>query len=470
MSLFADAHSPRWPDQTAAVIGSGFSGMVAAAVLARVFGTVWLIDREDHPDVPALRKTVPQAAHVHALLQSGQNVLEQVFPGFERKAIAQGSLPLKVRSGWRSFSAGRWLPPVETGVQVLSQTRPALDHLIRQQIADIAGIRPLLGRVTGLLADDAGAISGLRLLQDGAERELTVDLVVDAAGRAEQGAGWLAALGHTAPPVETGYPEVRYVSGLFSRQLGAGEDLAGWLNFASAPMTRGAVLAPVEGGRWMATATCRFDTQAPATPAELRAFLEALPDDKISSLVRDETLVSELKSYRIASVRFNRFDQATQPLPLGYLPIGDRIATFNPLYGQGMSVAALQCQALADALGQVTTADPSSDWRAALAAPYLANAAVPAEAAWLIGQASDMDYPAYRGQHSAAAVALNKDLRRAFATSIGRADRMRRIDQVLHLLEPLSHLSSLVHRPTGSGDPRQDTALAQARDISPALN
>ncbi|MFS4583148.1 hypothetical protein [Phaeobacter sp. C3_T13_0] len=470
MSVSPANHSPRWPDQTAAVIGSGFAGMVAAAVLARVFGTVWLIDREGHPDLPALRKTIPQAAHVHALLQSGQNVLENLFPGFERRAIAQGSLPLKVRSGWRSYSAGRWLPPVETGVQVLSQTRPALDHLIRQQVVSISVIRPLLGRVTGLLADDAGAITGLRLLQDGAEQELAADLVVDAAGRAEQGAGWLAALGYVAPPVEIGYPEVRYVSGLFSRRVETGDDLAGWLNFATAPMTRGAVLAPVENGRWMATATCRFDTQAPATLAEFLSFLDELPDDKISGLLAEETLTSELKSYRIASVRFNRFDQAKQPLPQGYLPIGDRIATFNPLYGQGMSVAALQCQALADALMQVTTNCASNDWRAALAPAYLPRAAAPAEAAWLIGQANDMEYPAYRGQPSAAAIALNKDLRRAFATSIGRADRMRCIDRVLHLLEPLSHLTTRDSRPVGPGLHQPNEKTTHTRQITPALN
>ncbi|ATF18569.1 hypothetical protein [Phaeobacter gallaeciensis] len=468
MTQSHDPKRPFWPDKTAAVIGSGFAGMVAAAALARTFGTVWLIDRDAHPDKPALRKSVPQAAHVHALLHSGQTVLESLFPGFEREATAQGSLPLKVRSGWRSFSAGRWLPPVDTGVQVLSQTRPALDHLIKQQIAGNAVIRPLLARVTGLLSDatDPGAVTGLRLLQEGRERDLPADLVVDAGGRAEQGAQWLADLGYAPPPVETAYPEVRYVSGLFSRRITAGEDLAGWLNFASAPMTRGAVLAPVENGRWMATATCRFDTQAPATEAEFRAFLDALPDDKISSLLTGETLVRELKSYRIAAVRFNRFDQATRPLPKGYLPLGDRIATFNPLYGQGMSVAALQCQALSDVLGQVMKADPACDWRQALAAPYLARASLPAEAAWLIGQANDMEYPAYRGQPSEAAVALNRDLRRAFATSIGRPERMRRIDRVLHLLDPLSSLAAPDRRAPPSA---REAAIADPGQTTPAL-
>ncbi|WP_242406967.1 hypothetical protein [Phaeobacter sp. S60] len=452
------------------MVGSGFAGMVAAAALARVFGTVWLIDREGHADSPAMRKTVPQAAHVHALLQSGQDVLAEMFPGFERLAITNGSLPLKVRSGWRSFSAGRWLPPVDTGVQVLSQTRPALDHLIRQQVTALPAIRPVLGRAVGLLVDDLGTISGLRLLQDGTERDLAADLVIDAAGRADQGAAWLSALGYAAPPVETGYPEVRYVSGLFTRQIDRGDDLAGWLNFAAAPMTRGGVLAPVEGGRWMATATCRFDTPAPATPAEFRAFLEALPDDKIGSLLTTENLISDLKSYRIASVRFNRFDQAAQSLPRGYLPIGDRIATFNPLYGQGMSVAALQCQALWDALSQVTTAGADCDWRRALATSYLSRALVPAEAAWLIGQASDMEYPAYRGHPSAAAISLNRDLRRAFAASIGRPERMRRIDRVLHLLEPLSHLTATDHCSADSNDPQPSPVAPPGREITPALN
>jgi 2-polyprenyl-6-methoxyphenol hydroxylase-like FAD-dependent oxidoreductase len=417
----------------AVVIGAGFAGLMTAALLARHFAHVCVVDRDDTSAAPGLRKGVPQAAHVHALLQSGRQVLSRFFPNFEQKALAAGSLKLNVRTQWRTFAGTRWMDPTDTGLHILSQTRPLLEQLIRREVFAMPTVQSLRAKVTGLRVNDQGAVSGIWLNMGAGDESLTADFVVDASGRAGQTDRWLSAVGCAPPPTQVALPDVRYVSALFTRSVSRGPDLAGWLNFASAPETRGGILAPVEDDRWIVTATCRFGEAAPSDEGVFRAFLDRLRGRKIGGLLARERLKSGFATYRIAATYFRRFDLIEHRLPAGYVPIGDALATFNPIYGQGMSVAALQAEALQQVLASLGFAE---GWRDRAAELYLARAMKPARWAWLLGQAADMEYPQYKGERSEEVTLLNRALRRAITLSIGRPQFMGHIDHMLHLLVP----------------------------------
>ena len=430
-------------DRQAAVIGAGIAGLAAAAVLARHFGRVWLIEQDASPATGKSRKGVPQAAHVHALLQAGRDALERLFPGLATGAVAAGATELHARSQWRTYSGGHWTEPVDTGPRILSQTRGLLDRQLFAHVLGLPQVTLLQGKVVGLDQDGANAGITLRLSEPG-RPTVIADLVVDASGRGNHSERWLATAGCPAPATETAFPEVRYCSALFSRGALNGPDLAGWLHLATAPATRGAVLAPVEGGRWIATLTDRYTSDAVTDEATFRGRLQDLPDGRIASLVGAEALLSEIATYRIASVRFKRFDLIADRLPPGYLPLGDTLATFNPLYAHGMSVAALQAQALEAALADQPFAD---GWQLNLRRAYLGAALRPARWAWLLGQAVDLNYGQFHGDIAPEARTLNKTLRQAFARSIGRPAAMRHIDRVLHLLEPPESLADLIGPP-----------------------
>ncbi|WP_391349645.1 FAD-dependent oxidoreductase [Azospirillum sp. A23] len=427
--------------QQAAVIGAGIAGLIACAVLAKSFQRVFLVDQDDLPDGAQGRKATPQAVHVHALLQSGRDVLARLFPGFEAAARSAGCLDLKVRSQWRTFSSGRWMEPTDTGLSILSQTRPLLEHLLRTQVLALPVVRLVKGRVCGLETDCRGGVAAVRLTDGQSPERLRAELVIDATGRGGHGDSWLTAVGCPAPPVETSFPEVRYTSALFSRSVTAGDELAGWLNLADAPATCGAVLAPVERGRWIATATDRFSCGLPKDEEGFRGFIAALSDGRIASLLARERLLTDIRSFRIASVRLKRFDAIAGRLPEGYLPIGDTLATFNPLYAQGMAVAALQARPLEHALA---AAGAGEGWRRRLAEAYVPAAMVPARWAWLLGQAVDLNYSQFRGDRCPEALELNRMLRRAFAASLGRPRLMERVDRVLHLLDAPESLDSIL--------------------------
>ena len=75
----------------AVVIGGSMAGLLAARVLADVYGEVTVIDRDRLPQSPEHRRGVPQAHHAHALLARGQQVLEELFPGITAELAARGA-------------------------------------------------------------------------------------------------------------------------------------------------------------------------------------------------------------------------------------------------------------------------------------------------------------------------------------------------------------------------------------------
>jgi len=419
------------------VIGAGIAGLAACAAAAPHARTITLVEQDVLPEKAEARRRVPQSAHVHALLQSGRSALATLFPNLEQSALMAGSLNLAVRSQWRTHSGHDWMPPTDTGPMILSQSRPLLEQLLRQNILARPNVKLLCGRVLGFTASESGAIDAVQVSTQDKTTLLPADLIIDASGRSGRSLEWLSEIGVRPPPVEQSFPEVRYASGFFTRSVTSGPDLAGWLKLAQVPETRGAVLSPVEGGRWIATAIDRFSDAMPQTPDALRGFMQDLPDPHIAHLLENETPLSDVRGFRINAVRLRRFDAPNNNLPPEYLPIGDTIATFNPLYAQGMSVAALQALALSQSLERLPK---STNWQHALQKCYLPAAMEKADWAWLLGQAVDLGYAQFKGDRRPEAADLQTTLRQIFKASIARPHLCKRIDAVLHLLAPPTSL------------------------------
>lgn len=411
----------------AIVIGAGMAGLMAARVLSEHFERVRLVEADELPDRAASRKGTPQCDHVHALLKSGEAALSRLYPGLKDELRSAGGHEFNVRSRWRAYGPGGWPEPVDVGLSMLAQTRPLLERLVRERTLQRTGIQLLRGRVRALAGE--GEVSGVVLEQDGRESRLDAELVVDATGRGGRAEAWLRDLGFTLPREEVMRPEIRYTSALFSRGVSDGSDYGGWLMFLQPPDTRSAVAIPVEGDAWQITVADRFGAAVPPEESAVRAFLRALPDPKVSELVQDERPLTDFHTYRIAEVRIRRFDEWTGDRPQGYLPIGDAIATFNPIYAQGISVAALQAQALAEA--QDAHEAPED-----VARSYIERAMEPALWAWRLGQASDLRYPQVEGERTEEVQTLADGIRRLMEASAREPALQAVYARVIHLLEP----------------------------------
>ena len=78
----------------ALVLGGSLAGLLAARVLAEHFERVTVVERDALPSDTSVRKGVPQASHVHALMRRGQQVLESLFPGLIGEMLEGVNVPL----------------------------------------------------------------------------------------------------------------------------------------------------------------------------------------------------------------------------------------------------------------------------------------------------------------------------------------------------------------------------------------
>ena len=411
----------------AVVIGSSMGGLIAAAVAARHFGQVALIDKERIPPEPEPRKSVPQGRHVHALLKSGDLFLSELFPEFHKAALQAGCLEFRVRSQWRTYGPRGWIEPVDIGLTALSQTRPLIEHVVRGFVDCLDNVESVQGTVAEITGSDTA--TGV-MLTDGSV--LSADLTIDASGRGGGTEKWLRAMTGLSVPVDEYAAQIHYASALFSRQIDSGPDFGGWLMFTPAPARNGVVALPVENNLWLVTAYTRLGEPVPTNESEFHQFLRELPDPKIGQLIEGETMVPPLSRYAIPKVAFRRFDTVSCNVPAGYVPLGDSIATFSPINAQGMSVAALQAKALDATLTQYKQ---HADWQKNVVREYVKAAAIPANWAWVLCQSLDSGFDELQGHLDLAAVELAQSIKQVAQHSAAKPDLIGAMGRALHLLE-----------------------------------
>jgi 2-polyprenyl-6-methoxyphenol hydroxylase-like FAD-dependent oxidoreductase len=329
--------------ERALVVGGSVAGLLAARVLADHADEVVVVDRDDLPDGPVERKGVPQASHVHGLLARGLTEMERLFPGLTAELAGDGGEVADPGIALHWYVNGARKPPAGIG-NGIACTRPFLEAHLRRRLNALPAITVVRGRVDGLTATD-GKVDGALLggAAEGTEGEhLRADLVVDCSGRASRADAWLGALGYEAPPRRTVNVELGYATRLFPRQpedrLGGGR---GILSVAeNVDPFRGTAAFPVEGGRWIVTVGGYHDDRPTSDPADFSSRVAADPAAALHEFADRDDALTDVATFRYpASVR--RDYHRCKRLPGGFLAAGDSVASFNPIYGQGMTSAAL---------------------------------------------------------------------------------------------------------------------------------
>ncbi|MBZ4016102.1 NAD(P)/FAD-dependent oxidoreductase [Streptomyces purpurogeneiscleroticus] len=377
------------------VLGGGTAGLLTAHVLAAYADSVTVVERDTLPPGPEHRPGVPQAHHLHVVLPGGQRALDDLLPGVVRELCAHGAFRIGVPRDAVLWSAGSWARRFPTTMHLLSCTRPLLDWVVRERVRKHRRIR-LVERTTAVgLLGDARRVSGVRVsARDTGPRDpydLYAALVVDATGRSSAAPQWLAALGPATPPAECVDPGLAYTTLQYRGAPGSDAPYQGVHIQPDRDHPRGAALFPVEADRWLLTAYGMRGHEPPTDRAGVLRFLGGLADRVLHEWARRNEPIAPPRGFRYTANRRYLYERAGAA-PYGFLAVGDACCTFNPIYAQGISVAALQAVALRTALsrrqqGRRTT---TRTLQRAVSTAY--------RPAWQLATGSDLQYPATTGE------------------------------------------------------------------------
>jgi 2-polyprenyl-6-methoxyphenol hydroxylase-like FAD-dependent oxidoreductase len=338
----------------AIVIGGGLAGLLAARVVADHFDKVTLIERDGIATQARPRKGVPQGQHVHGLLAKGKEILAQLFPDLIEALLAGGAVSGDMGRDFRWHHYGVWKASFDSGIGCMLFTRPYLESQIAERVSRLPNVQIVQGAVDGLtVASEHHLITGVRMRTHAGESSvLTADLIVDASGRGSRTPLWLTSLGCGMPSVSTVKVDVAYAS-RFYRPGPAMRDLKALLISPRAPDKKTAAIFAVEGNRWLVTLGGLHGVHPPSNEEGYLEFARGLAVPDVYQAIADAEPLTSITTHHFHTNTRRHYDRL-RAFPEGLLVMGDGFCSFNPIYGQGMTVSAREALALDEALRERT--------------------------------------------------------------------------------------------------------------------
>lgn len=414
----------------AVVVGAGVGGLLAARVLADAFDRVTVFDRDPLPATGAPRRGVPQGHHVHTLLEAGRATLADLLPGYGEALLRAGGLLIDASTDLRLYDEGGYYAPPPDRNELLSASRPLFERVLSREVAardgvDLRGER----RFVDYRSTDGRAVDGVVVRADGVERTLAADLVVDATGRASRTPQWLERHGYRPPPTDEVRVDVTYSSVRIERPPGDRRMLS---LPPSAPRTRGGAAFPVERDQWLVTLIGMHDTDPPTDVAAFSDYAAELPEPDLRRLLEThDPVADEVTAYPFPTNCRRRYERLER-FPAGLVVLGDALCSFNPVYGQGMSVAALEALQL-----HHTLASSSLD---AVGPRFFARAEETVDAAWRLAVGADLAFERTEGQTPLGTALFDRYFSRAVRAAHTDPTLTEAIYRVLGLEVPPSSL------------------------------
>ncbi|OEV04344.1 NAD(P)/FAD-dependent oxidoreductase [Streptomyces oceani] len=380
------------------VLGGSLAGLLAAAAAARSTDRVTLVESDDPPTGPDPRKGVPQARHTHLLWSGGARVIESLLPGVTQRWLDAGARRIGIPDGLVSLSARGWMRRWPQMQFLLTCSRDLLDWVVRERVLEIGNVTLRQGVRAEELLGDGTRVTGARLREraTGDVRDCPADLVVDATGRGSRATAWLASLGLPPVPEETVDSGLTYATRVFRAPDGIPADFP-VVNVQADPHAgcpgQTATLLPVEGGRWLVTLSGTRGGEPTTDPERFVPFARAVRHPVVGDLIAGAEPLGPVRGSR-STVNRRRFFERLPRWPEGFVVTGDAVATYNPVYGHGMSVAAWGAAALRNGLANGL----ARQGHAAGTAYGIQRAiARTVDGAWATATTQDVLYPEARG-------------------------------------------------------------------------
>ena len=408
------------PSRRVVIIGASFAGLFAAAALARAGAEVTLLERDRLADRPEPRPGVPQGVQPHILLHRGLLSVGELLPGLKEDILDAGGLFLDTgKMPWLGLHG--WSPTDLPSYEILSISRPALEYLVRRRALDLPGVSLRDGfRVTGL-----GETAQGWEVQGSSGETVLGDVVVDASGRGSRLSHWLADLGYSVPEPESVEAKLGYAS----RRYQGPEipPLETGLVIAPTPESPvGSTILPIENRQWLALAAGYGERRPARDTGRFADFFSSLRDPAAADMVRRLQPIGDVAVYRQTGNRRIPYAR-TVHWPRGLLVTGDALCAFNPIYGQGITVAAMQAELLGRLIGRLHDARSTRRLQRRLSAVT--------DLPWSVATSEDLRQPTVNGRRTAAQRLLSRWTDRMNRLAVaGDPDCSAAFTQVYHLV------------------------------------
>ncbi|OIK11351.1 hypothetical protein BIV60_18275 [Bacillus sp. MUM 116] len=330
-------------DIKAIIIGGGMAGKLVAAALAPHFTNVQILEKDEKPNQKKeIRPGVSQAHQIHVLLQAGDQAMEILFPGFKEDMISRGSIKIDSVQEMAWFHYGVWKQRYSTELTTLLQTRPLLESYVEERINLLENVTYTYGVKVENILMQKNRVCGVLTKQE----TFTADIIIDTSGAGLLSKSCIQKMGKniSEEKVEIGLCYATRQFELAERE----RDFKLKLIYPEPPKQKlGGTLSIVENQKYIVTLIGylnQIDTKEIKTEEGFLQYAEKLALPDLAQELKDGKSLTETKTYQIPHIVWRRFDHVD--LPEGLLVAGDSFCRVDPVFGQGMSVAALEALAI----------------------------------------------------------------------------------------------------------------------------
>ncbi|HVU00788.1 MAG TPA: FAD-dependent oxidoreductase [Polyangiaceae bacterium] len=421
-------------NRRAVVLGASIAGLLAARALSRHFEEVLVLERAALPEGPVARSSVPQGPHAHGLLAGGMAAIERLLPGLVDELLVKGCQSGDNLRDVSWIFGGKRLAVGDSGVGGIAVARPVLEHAICERVLGLPGVRiRTSARVTGLAAR-AGRVTGVRMqTAGGGEETASADVIVDATGRTSRMPEFLVALGYGAPRVEEVELTTNYVSRTYARTEAHAAYGVGLLLVSSPEVPRGGIALAIDRRTWIVSQYGLNGVRPPLDPAGYLSFARSLAGPQLARLLETSEPTGDPATMKFVSSRRLHYEELDR-LPDGLFVCGDALASFNPTFGQGITVAALEAERL-ESMGR-DSAKPGENRR------FFRRASEIVDVAWNAAAGRSFTYEGVHGKPTTRMRVSNAYLPRVVARALSDVTVATALLRTMHFLAPPSSLFS----------------------------